>query len=148
MNIFKKLVDHNKFGPGVSKEVNESKISRFFRILKSKFWKICSLNLIIMALLIPFIALSVGIYNLTPLSESNIAIEYLYSEGYVTDFVNIADKCIEAYQPNEKDLIELKAAFAEFTNKIKEVNPEFITDGSAEFDLSKYNEKMVKKFYL
>ena len=141
MNIFKKLVDHNKFGPGVSKEVNESKISRFFRILKSKFWKICSLNLIIMALLIPFIALSVGIYNLTPLSESNIAIEYLYSEGYVTDFVNIADKCIEAYQPNEKDLIELKAAFAEFTNKIKEVNPEFITDGSAEFDLSKYNEK-------
>ena len=141
MNIFKKLVDHNKFGPGVSKEVNESKISRFFRILKSKFWKICSLNLIIMALLIPFIALSVGIYNLTPLSESNIAIEYLYSEGYVTDFVNIADKCIEAYQPNEKDLIELKVAFAEFTNKIKEVNPEFITDGSAEFDLSKYNEK-------
>lgn len=141
MNIFKKLVDHNKFGPGVSKEVNESKISRFFRILKSKFWKICSLNLIIMALLIPFIALSVGIYNLTPLSESNIAIEYLYSEGYVTDFVNIADKCIEAYQPNEKDLIELKAAFAEFTNKIKEVNPEFISDGSAEFDLSKYNEK-------
>ena len=141
MNIFKKFVDHNKFGPGVSKEVKESKIARFLRILNSKFWKICALNLIVMAFLIPFIALSIGIYNLTPLSESNVAIEYLYSEGYVNDFVNIADKYIDAYQPNEKELIELKAAFAEFTDKIKKVNPEFITDGSAEFDISKYSEK-------
>lgn len=141
MGILSKLFDHNKFGPGVSKDNNETNIRRFFRILKSKFWKICSLNLIIIAFLIPFAALSVGIYNLTPLSESNVAVDYLYSEGYVSDFVNIADKYIEAYQPNEKKIVELRAAFTAFTEKIKEINPDFITGGSSEFDISKYSDK-------
>ena len=141
MGILNKFIDHNKFGPGVSKENNESKIGRFFRILKSKFWKICSLNLILIACLIPFIALSVGIYNMTPLAESNVAVEYLYSEGYTTDIINIADKYIDAFQPSEKKLIELKAAFAKLTEKIKGINPDFISEGSSEFDLSKYSEK-------
>ena len=140
MGILNKFIDHNKFGPGVSKENNESKIGRFFRILKSKFWKICSLNLILIACLIPFIALFVGIYNMTPLSDSNVAVEYLYSEGYTTDFINIADKYIDAFQPSEKKLVELKAAFTAFTEKIKKVNPDFITEGSSEFDFSKYSD--------
>ena len=141
MGILNKFIDHNKFGPGVSKENNESKLGRFFRILKSKFWKICSLNLILIGCLVPFIALSVGIYNMTPLSESNVAVEYLYSEGYNVDFINIVDKYIDAFQPSEKKLIELKASFTKLTEKIKATNPDFISEGSSEFDLSKYSEK-------
>lgn len=142
MSFFSKLFDYNKFGPGVSKEQSESGLKRFFRILKSKFWKICALNLIFVACLIPIIAMSVGIYHLTPLSEDNIVEENLYSHNISADFINIVNKYISTYKPDDKALIELNASINKLIEKIESVNPDLLTYGTAEFDSSKYTEEI------
>ncbi len=141
MSFLSKFFDYNKFGPGVSKEYTESGLHRFFRILKSKFWKICALNLIFVVCLIPIIAMSVGIYQLTPLSNADAVTDYLRSEGVSADFVTIAEKYISTYKPDEKTLIELKATVGKLVGQIKETNPDLITDGTSEFDPSKFSEK-------
>lgn len=142
MSILSKLFDYNKFGPGVSKEQSESNFKRFFRILKSKFWKICAVNLIFVACLIPLIAISVGIYHLTPLSEDNIVEENLYSQSVSVDFINIINKYISTYKPDDKSLIELNTSLNKIVEKIESVNPDLLTYGTSEFDISKYTEEI------
>lgn len=148
MSFLKKFLDPSKEGPGVSKEHKESGIGRFFRILKSKFWKICSLNLIFIACLIPLIVMSVVIFNITPLSDKSVIEEYLYSNNVSPQFSGIVEKYIESYKPNEKVMVQINASLANIIDTVNKVNPELITDGTVGFDNSKFNKETSNKLVL
>ncbi len=139
---------YNKFGPGVTKENTEGSVAKFFRILKSKFWKMCTLNLLLTACMIPIIAASFGIYSALPLSDTTATEEFLNSNELLDgrsvsyDFRNIINKYCSAYQLSEKAMTELNIELSKIIITVDKVNPDLLTDGISEFDMSKYSDEV------
>ncbi len=142
MSFLSKFYNYSKEGPGVTKKENETGIGKFFRILKAKFWKICSLNLLFVACMLPILAMCIGLYTVTPLSENSLTEDYLRKNNVSNEFCVIAEKLVETYGVDDKTMIELNAKLGRLIKTVKEVNPDLITYGSDEFDSKKFDSEI------
>ncbi len=147
MSFLSKFFNYNKEGPGVKKEETESGIGRFFRILVSKFWKICTLNMLYVVCLIPIVAMCVGIYNLTPLSDTTITEKYLDTIHVSGEYRRIVNKYIRVCEIDDVTMTKINTKIGALIETVNSVNPEVITDGTISYNPKKYNEEINKKLY-
>ena len=147
MSFLSKFFNYNKEGPGVSKDESESGIGKFFRILKSKFWKICTLNMLYVVCLIPIIAMCVGIYNITPLSEMTATEKYLDTIHVAGEYTRIVNKYIRVCEIDDATMAKINPKIGALIETVNSVNPEVITDGAISYEAKKYNTEINKKIY-
>ena len=147
MAFLSKFFNYNKEGPGVTKNETETGLGKFFRILVSKFWKICTLNMLYVVCLIPIIAMCVGLYNITPLSEMTTTEKYLETIHVSSEYKRMADKYIRVCEIDDATMVKINSKIGALIETVNSVNPEVITDGSISYEAKKYNAEINKKIY-
>ena len=147
MDFLSKFFNYNKEGPGVTKNETETGLGKFFRILVSKFWKICTLNMLYVVCLIPIIAMCVGLYNITPLSEMTTTEKYLETVHVASEYKRMADKYIRVCGIDDATMVKINSKIGALIETVNSVNPEVITDGSISYEAKKYNAEINKKIY-
>ncbi|MBQ2420324.1 MAG: DUF624 domain-containing protein, partial [Clostridia bacterium] len=147
MSFLSKFFNYNKEGPGVTKNETETGLGKFFRILVSKFWKICTLNMLYVVCLIPIIAMCVGLYNITPLSEMTTTEKYLETVHVASEYKRMADKYIRVCEIDDATMVKINTKIGALIETVNSVNPEVITDGSISYEAKNYNAEINKKIY-
>lgn len=143
----KKLIDYNKVGNGVSKEEQNSlkkyNFTNYFKLLKRNFWKIMSTNVIFVVCLIPVLILMWLCFN-GVLGEKNPLTEYMFEKNFATAYTDLSEKYAFGYNLSEEQLNYALDDFDKIYVIINEKNPDVITSGIGDFDISLFSEDDIK----
>lgn len=144
----KKLIDYNKVGNGVSKKEQEGLkkygIANYFKLLKRNFWKILSTNVIIVICLIPILILTWLCFN-NFIGEKNPLTEYMFDKEFNTIYTDLSEKYAFGYNLSEEDLSSALEDFENIYKIVKVKNPDVITSGIVDFDITLYQEEDIAK---
>ncbi len=138
-NFMSHFVDYRKNGAGVRK--NPKKVysmSEFWRIYRSKFFKLLGLNLMYVACLI-----LVGVLCYIPMSKvidnDNYLVTKLEKYDLNSQYVSLMTAYVQSYKIDDATIDEALPYITDALDCINKVNPDLLKDGTKGFDLSVYS---------